>query len=143
MNNCILIGHLGGDPAFKVLEGGLNVASGSIAVRDSWKVGTEWKERTDWIRVVAWGKLAERMREFQKGDLILVHGKIRERIWKDPEKKGEDRRSHEIEARVVQKIAKPPRRDEAPPTPEDAPPYAQADPEPATPDGCASDTTPF
>lgn len=121
MNNCIFIGHLGADPELKTLDGGLQVASASIAVRESWKKDDEWKERTDWIRVVAWGKLAEKMGDYRKGDLILVHGKMRERLWKD-EKKNEDRRSHEIEARIVQKIVKPAKHDVPEPTEADAPP---------------------
>lgn len=126
MNNCMLIGNLGGKPEFKELDAGKLFCSCSVALWESWGKDDAKKDRTDWVRIVAWGALARRMSQASKGDRVLIHGKIRERKWEDKDTKAK-RTSHEIEARIFQRIVKERKADSPEPSTEDAPDWASCD----------------
>lgn len=76
MNQCILIGHAGQDPEIKHFAStDRKVATFTLATTE--KFGD--KETTTWHNIVAWGYLADR--PVQKGDKIMVSGRIENRKW--------------------------------------------------------------
>jgi single-strand DNA-binding protein len=100
VNKVILLGHLGKDPDIRHLEGGVTVASFSIATSENFrdKNSGEKKEQTEWHNVVMWRNLAESVEksELKKGDRVYLEGKIRTRQWQD--KEGSKRSSVEVVA---------------------------------------------
>jgi single-strand DNA-binding protein len=106
MNKVYLIGHLGGHPEVKTTASGYQVGKASLAVSDPYKnkQTNEWEERTYWLRVTAWSKTAERLAECQKGDKVLVEGKITTGSYED--KNGETRYTTEIVADRVHRMLK-------------------------------------
>jgi single stranded DNA-binding protein len=73
-NRVTLVGYLGRDP--EVLEGRAVL---SLATKTSWlpKDSKDWQSRTEWHRVTAWGQLAQAVRDYAKGDHLLVEGELR------------------------------------------------------------------
>lgn len=69
----LVIGHLGRDPEFRTTSGGKELAKFNVAV--SWGKRGEPDQKTEWIVCQAWEERAEVMRDFSKGDAILVLGK--------------------------------------------------------------------
>lgn len=100
VNKVILLGHLGKDPDIRHLEGGVTVASFSVATSENFrdKNSGEKREQTEWHNVVMWRNLAESVEksELKKGDRVYLEGKIRTRQWQD--KDGNKRTSIEIVA---------------------------------------------
>ncbi|MEO5360611.1 MAG: single-stranded DNA-binding protein [Nitrospirota bacterium] len=89
-NNCIFTGTLGRDIELKYVSNNMAIASFSIAVNSTKKVGNEWKSETDWIMVKCFGKQAESIAErAQKGTPLMVSGRLKQEKWetKDGEKK--------------------------------------------------------
>ncbi len=98
INKVILIGRLGADPEIRYTPSGAEVATFRIATSESWtnKSG-EKEERTEWHRIVAWRGLAKICGEYlNKGKLVYIEGKLRNRSWED--KEGNKRTTTEIEA---------------------------------------------
>lgn len=96
MNQAILVGRVGNDPEIRTTQGGDKCANISLATSERWndKNGNK-QERTEWHRCVIWGKLAEVVEKYvQKGDQLLLQGKIQTRKWQDSS--GNDRWSTEI-----------------------------------------------
>lgn len=106
LNKVTLIGNLGKDPEVRHLEGGSVVAKFSVATNESYKDKSgEWQTRTEWHNVVAWRMLAERAeRDFKKGKLVYVEGKLTNRKWQD--KEGNDRYTTEVVANVLKLLEK-------------------------------------
>jgi len=100
VNKVILLGHLGKDPDIRHLEGGVTVASFSIATSENFrdKSSGEKREQTEWHNIVMWRNLAESVEksELKKGDRVYLEGKIRTRQWQD--KEGNKRSSVEVVA---------------------------------------------
>ncbi|MBI4946356.1 MAG: single-stranded DNA-binding protein [Bacteroidetes bacterium] len=100
VNKVILLGHVGKDPDIRHLEGGVTVASFSLATNESFrdKNSGEKREQTEWHNIVAWRNLAESVEksELKKGDRVYLEGKIRTRQWQD--KEGNKRLTVEIVA---------------------------------------------
>ncbi len=87
VNKVILVGHLGKDPEVRHLEGGVTVASFSLATteRITNKNG-ERQDITEWHNIVVWRGLADVAEKYlKKGSQIYVEGKIRTRSWEDKE----------------------------------------------------------
>lgn len=89
MNKVILIGHVGKNPEWKILQSGTEVASFSLATTERWNSNGEKKEETSWHNIVFWGKQAELCKKYVfKGSKIMVEGRIKyETYEKDGEKK--------------------------------------------------------
>ena len=86
LNKVMLIGTLGANPDFRILNGGSNsVATASLATNESYRDQQgNIQERTEWHRLVFWGKQAEIAHEYlHKGSQIYVEGKIRTRSYED------------------------------------------------------------
>ena len=97
MNKAILIGRLGRDPEVKTLQNGDKVANLSLATSERWKdkhTG-ERKEKTEWHKITVWRGLAEVAEKYlNKGDQVMIEGKIETRKWQD--QNGQDRYTTEI-----------------------------------------------
>lgn len=78
----IAMGRLGHAPSLKQLPSGDPIVEFSVAVSDK-------KDSTEWFRAKAFGKNAENIDKFfDKGDMILVEGRLQTRTWeKDGQKK--------------------------------------------------------
>ena len=101
-----IIGHLGRDAEMRYTPQGEPVTSFSVAVSRNWKnEAGEWVGQTKWIKVSAWGQLAERTAELNKGQNVLVIGRLNgdkdgnPRTWQDRE--GKTRASFEMTAERV------------------------------------------
>jgi single-strand DNA-binding protein len=79
VNKVILVGNLGNDPEIKYTQGGMAVATCSLATSSVRKdKDGEQVEKTEWHRVKFFGKLAEIVEEYcKKGQQIYVEGSIR------------------------------------------------------------------
>jgi single-strand DNA-binding protein len=87
VNKVILVGNTGKDPEVKFLPSGQAVANFSIATSESFKdrAGAQ-QERTEWHNVVAYGKVAEIIRDYvKKGAKLYVEGRLTTRSWDDKE----------------------------------------------------------
>lgn len=78
INKAILMGRLTRDPEIRHTNSGTPVCSFSIAINN----GYGENQTTDFINCVAWNKQAEFIeRNFSKGKMIIVVGRIQTRTW--------------------------------------------------------------
>jgi single-strand DNA-binding protein len=89
VNKVILLGNIGKDPEVKFLPSGMAVANFGLATSERFKdKGGEWQDRTEWHNVVAFGKVAEIIRDYvKKGAKLYVEGSLRTSSWEDKESK--------------------------------------------------------
>src|SRR5512137_2997484 len=100
-NRVILLGNLTRDPEVRYIPSGTAVASFAIAVNRRFKQGDEMKDEVSYIDIVVFGKTAENCGQYlNKGDAILVEGRIQQRRWDDKET-GQKRSKVEVVAQVV------------------------------------------
>lgn len=79
-----IMGHLGRDPETRSTSSGAEVTSFSIATSNDYKDKSgEWvKKDATWWNCQVWGGLgAEVVRNFFKGDAVMVRGKCGMREW--------------------------------------------------------------
>ena len=106
MNKVILIGNLGKAPETRTLESGVVMCRFPIATSETYKnrKSGEKTSHTEWHNVVLWRGLAEVAEKYlNKGDKILIEGRIRSRSWEDKES-GQMRFITEILADQMQMI---------------------------------------
>ncbi len=86
LNKIIIMGRLGKDPELRKTPGGASVASTVLAVDRDFKDKQTGEKVTDWIDVVAWRGAAEFLaKNFTKGRMIVVEGRLQMREWTDKE----------------------------------------------------------
>jgi single-strand DNA-binding protein len=77
------------------------VASFAIAVNRKYKQGDETKEEVSYIDIVVFGKQAESCGQYiNKGDSVLIDGRLQQRRWDDKET-GQKRNKIEVVAQSV------------------------------------------
>ena len=106
MNKVILMGNLGKTPETRTLESGVVVCRFPIATSESYKnrKSGEKTSHTEWHNIILWRGLAEVAEKYlNKGDKILIEGRIRTRSWEDKES-GQMRFITEILADKMQMI---------------------------------------
>ena len=83
----ILMGNLTRDIEMRTTASGQNVANFTLAVSRSWRGGDgSQQESTSFIDCVAWGKAGEIIAQYvQKGNPLLVSGRLDQRTWDDKE----------------------------------------------------------
>ena len=83
LNKVMLIGNLGQDPEVNYTAAGQTVARFTIATTERFKnKAGEQEDRTEWHKIVAWGKLAEIVRDYvEKGKSVYIEGKLQTRKW--------------------------------------------------------------
>ena len=88
MNKVILMGNLGKAPETRTLESGVVMCRFPIATSETYKSrkNGEKTSHTEWHNLVLWRGLAEVAEKYlNKGDKILIEGRIRSRSWEDKE----------------------------------------------------------
>ena len=91
MNKCILMGRLTRDVELRQTQGGVPVASFSVAVARRFQ-----KDETDFINCVAWRQTADFIgRYFRKGQNIGLNGSIQTRTYQDKDT-GKNRTAFEV-----------------------------------------------
>jgi len=87
VNKVILLGNVGKDPEIRTTQGGMNVASFSLATAERTKDQQgNWTDKTEWHNLVAFGRTAEIVRDYvKKGSQLYIEGKIQTRSWDDKE----------------------------------------------------------
>ena len=85
LNKVTLIGNVGKDPDFQILEGNISVTKLSLATTESYKDKNGMAQSsTDWHNVVLWRGLADLAKNYLvKGSLVYVEGKIKTRSFDD------------------------------------------------------------
>jgi single-strand DNA-binding protein len=85
VNKVILLGNVGKDPEMRATGTGTVIASFSIATSERFKDATgNWADRTEWHNLVAFGKVAEIIRDYvKKGSKLYVEGSLRTSSWED------------------------------------------------------------
>jgi single-strand DNA-binding protein len=74
VNHATLVGFIADKPdqydGFAILR---------LATKASWmdKTSGEWHSHTDWHRIVAWNGLADAVKDYAKGDHVMVEGELR------------------------------------------------------------------
>ena len=106
LNKVMLIGNLGKDPEVRHLENGASVASFSVATNENYRDREgNWQTITEWHNVVAWRALADRAeRDFKKGSMVYVEGKLTTRKWQD--QNGNQRYTTEVVANNLRLLEK-------------------------------------
>jgi single-strand DNA-binding protein len=100
-NKVILLGNLTRDPEVRYTPNGSAVASFAIAVNRKYKQGDETKEEVSYIDIVVFGKQAESCGQYiNKGDAVLIDGRLQQRRWDDKET-GQKRNKIEVVAQSV------------------------------------------
>lgn len=87
VNKVFLLGNVGKDPEIRATQGGMTIASFSLATADRQKDAQgNWAEKTEWHNLVAFARTAEIVRDYvKKGTQVFVEGKIQTRSWDDKE----------------------------------------------------------
>ena len=98
MLNAITIqGRCVADPELKSTQQGTSVATVTVAVDRDF---ADTERETDFINVVAWRKSGEFLaRNFQKGKMIVVSGRLQSRKWQDRD--GNNRVNWEVVAENI------------------------------------------
>lgn len=103
LNKVFLVGNLTADPELKNLQSGQAVCTFRLATNRIWtdRESGEKKQKAEFHSVVAWGKLATLASQYlNKGNLILIEGRLNTRSWEDPS--GNKRYRTEIIAENIQ-----------------------------------------
>lgn len=106
MNKVILMGNLGKTPETRTLESGVVMCRFPIATSETYKnrKSGEKTSHTEWHNIILWRGLAEVAEKYlNKGDKILIEGRIRTRSWEEKES-GQMRFTTEILADKMQMI---------------------------------------
>ncbi|MGH9168048.1 MAG: single-stranded DNA-binding protein [Acidimicrobiia bacterium] len=100
-NNLTLVGNLVDDPELRFTPSGVAMARIRLAVNRRWRDQQgEWQEDTSFFTGTCWRELAEHASEsLQKGDRIIVTGRLEQRSWETQE--GERRSVVEVSIEEV------------------------------------------
>lgn len=81
----IIVGRLGACPELKSTSTNKSMTRFHVATTDSWTDRDgQRNEKTEWHSVVIFNELAERCAKYlQKGQSVLVEGKLQTRSWDD------------------------------------------------------------
>ena len=113
-NTIRLKGFTGKDAITQATTNGKSVVVLSLATKSSYKdkkTGA-WIARTEWHRIVCFAKPAEYAKGLKKGDYIEVEGELRSsefdsEVGSGKQKSTIKRRSWEVRASTVKKLARP------------------------------------
>lgn len=105
MNLVALIGRLTRDAEMRFTNGGMAIASFTLAVNRRKKVGDQWEDEAHFFDCTLFGKSAEAIEAwFKQGKQVSVQGELRQNRW---EQDGQSRSKVEIVASMVQLLASP------------------------------------
>ena len=107
MNKVFLRGRLTKDVVTKNTPTGFSIANFTIATDESYKDKNGiWQKETEFHNCVVFGKLAEKLASSQKGENLIVIGKIKTESWEKDGKKNYSTKIYadHIEGWISQKI---------------------------------------
>ena len=88
LNTVVLIGRFTRDPEYKIVNEGSSLVNLSIANNRTYVTNGEKKDETHYFDCVAWGKLAEIIKQYgSKGKQVLVEGRLVQETWDTPDGK--------------------------------------------------------
>jgi single-strand DNA-binding protein len=103
LNRVSLLGNLGTDPEVRTTAKEISVCRFRLATSERRKTAEGWADHTEWHNIVAFGRTAEKCREFlRKGRQVYVEGSLRTRAWQDGE--GQPRHATEVVTSNIQFI---------------------------------------
>lgn len=108
LNQAMIVGRVGKDPAVNHSNNGTAITNLSVATSEKWKDKNsgEMQERTEWHKVVCFGRTAEVVGDYvKKGALIFVTGRLQTNKWQDKDQI--DRYTTEIVASQVKFLSTP------------------------------------
>jgi len=93
-----------------------------LATQASWKDKTtgKWESHTDWHRVAAWNGLADGVKDYAKGDHVMVEGELRSSSYdREVQIVGAGKavistKTWEIRARAIRKLDRKPKAESTP-----------------------------
>jgi single-strand DNA-binding protein len=106
-NHIELAGYLGAKPVVRFLPSGTKVAN--VRLAEGYRYNDADKkehEHTNWHAIVAYGRLAEILEQFEKGDNVLVDGTLQIREFTPAD--GAKRRVYEVIARTAARLERLP-----------------------------------
>jgi len=79
------LGNVGKDPEIKTSQGGMTIATFSVATTSSHKDAQgNWQEETEWTNCTAFKRTAEIVRDYvHKGSKVFVKGPLQTQSWED------------------------------------------------------------
>lgn len=87
LNTVFLVGRLTKDPEFKIVNNS-SLVNFSIANKRVYVQNGEKKEEVNFFDCVAWGKLADVIKQYtSKGKQVAIEGRLRQETWDTPEGK--------------------------------------------------------
>ncbi len=100
LNKIILIGQLTANPDIKVTNDGVSFAKFTLAVDrpDQEKFG----KQTDFFKIICWRNLADKLKDYQKGDFFLLEGQVNFNSFNN--ESGQKQWITEIEARELRPL---------------------------------------
>lgn len=107
INKVILLGNVGAEPEYRVLDGGIKTATFRLATTKRFKKedGT-YNDTTEWHTIVAWRNLADIVdKHIHKGDRLYVEGSIHHRTYTD--KENIERKMTTITAKEIKMLSAP------------------------------------
>jgi single-strand DNA-binding protein len=82
LNIVTIVGRLVRDPEVRCVPGGTAIVSFSIAANHPYQDKSgQWKDEVAFVPCVAFGKCAEQLSHKQKGEPVLVSGRLRSETW--------------------------------------------------------------
>ena len=85
INKVILVGNVGSDPSYRVMDGGVKSCTFRVATTERFKKddGT-YNEQTEWHTIMCWSALADIAdKHIRKGDRLYVEGSLHYRKYTD------------------------------------------------------------
>jgi single-strand DNA-binding protein len=84
INKVIITGYIGKDPTFDIVGNNNKLAKFSLATNQETTNTKEGKPNTLWHNIVAWGKVAEQVRDnVKRGNRVTVEGRINYKQYTD------------------------------------------------------------
>jgi single-strand DNA-binding protein len=120
-NRVTLVGFIA-DKADYYVTGSSGFSVLRLATKASWidKTSGKWESHTDWHRIVAWNGLADAVKDYAKGDHVMVEGELRSSEY-DREvqvigagKAVVSTKTWEIRARAIRKLDRKPKAESQP-----------------------------
>ncbi len=81
INKVFIQGRLTKNPEIIQTQSGTKVANFSIAYNRSYNKDGNWQEETSFFDIKAFNGLTEKIQKLQKGDLILIEGRLSQERW--------------------------------------------------------------
>lgn len=85
VNRVFLLGNIGKEPTVRATSAQTIIANFALATSERHKDQQgNWQDATEWHNLVAFGRIAELVRDYvKKGSQLFIEGKLQTRSWDD------------------------------------------------------------